>query len=132
MTSLAILVACLASFRILYTSSDRSRRSALIDDQSNRTTERLDNGPGIPLNARVMSSTRIIASENTHHKRQTSAATFEEAILPMDNVHVQHKYSVVPGTRQRYEEMQSPLEIPFVRLLGRQLQSYIVNQDEAA
>ncbi|CAF9934782.1 MAG: hypothetical protein ALECFALPRED_006087 [Alectoria fallacina] len=130
--TVAILVACLASFRILYTSSDRSRRSALIDDQSNRTTERLDNGPGIPLNARVMSSTRIIASENTHHKRQTSAATFEEAILPMDNVHVQHKYSVVPGTRQRYEEMQSPLEIPFVRLLGRQLQSYIVNQDEAA
>ncbi|CAD6588374.1 MAG: hypothetical protein ASARMPRED_003539 [Alectoria sarmentosa] len=130
--TVAILVACLASFRILYTSSERSRRSALIDDQSNKTAERLDNGPGIPLNARVMSSTRIIASENTHHKRQTSAATFEEAILPMDNVHIQHKYSVVSGPRQRYEDMQSSLEIPVVRLHGHHLPSYIVNQDEAA
>ena len=104
MTSLAIIVACLASFRILYTKSERSRRSALIDGQSNRATEHLGNLPGVPLNARVLRRTSVFPSENIYHNQQTSVDSFEEAILPMDNVYVQHRYNLFSGSGKTYEE----------------------------
>lgn len=113
--TVAIIVACLGSFRILYTSSERSRRSARIENQTNRDAEYLGNDPGVPLNARVRNSTSINASEYNHKKRLESTDTFEEAILPMDNVYVQHKYSNFSGPRMRYEETPSPLETPVVR-----------------
>lgn len=113
--SVAIIVACLASFRILYTSSERSRRSTLVDEQPNRATRRLGDDHGIPLSTLVLNSSSVIAVESTGHRRESSADTFEEAILPMDNVYVQHKYSVFPETRKNCEEIRSPLESPVVR-----------------
>lgn len=124
--TVAIIVACLASFRILYISSERSGHSTFIDDYSNRTAEYIGNATGVPLNARVVNPTSITTSENTRHKRLTSADMFEEAILPMDNVYVQHKYSVFPGPRKRYEEIRSP---PVIQLHGQRLSSYITDQD---
>ena len=77
----------------------------MIDSQSDRATERLCNLPGVPLNARVLNRTSMIQSENIYHERQTSVDSFEEAILPMDNVYVQHKHNLFSGSGKRYEEI---------------------------
>lgn len=127
--TVATIVACLASFRILYTSSERFRRSAFIVDHSNGAAEGLGNGQSILLNARVLSSTSIIPSRDIHIERQSSADTFEEAILPMDNVYVQHKYNHAPGSRMRHEEIQSPLESPAIRPHDHWLPLYTEIQD---
>ena len=65
----------------------------------------------------MLKSNSVIEIENAGHRRKNSADTFEEAILPMDNVYVQHKYSVLPETGKTYEDIEipSPLESPVVR-----------------
>lgn len=47
----------------------------------------------------------MIPSENIYHERQTSVDSFEEAILPMDNVYVQHKHNLFSGSEKRHEEI---------------------------
>ncbi|CAF9933431.1 hypothetical protein IMSHALPRED_009356 [Imshaugia aleurites] len=125
----AIIVACLASFRILYTRSERFRRSAFLDKPSNRVEEHLGNGPSIPLNARVVNSTPIAATSDMHHKRQISTDTFDEAILPMDDVYIQHEHSVLSGPSKRYDETQSQLKTPTFRPYSHRFSSYIRNYD---
>lgn len=115
---LAIIVACLASFRILYVSSERLRRSTQINFHSDRAIELENNRFSIPLNAQVVSQTVITTSDNTRHMRPTSIDTFEEATLPMDDFHPVSENSFFYGSRRRYEELPSPLETPSVRLHG--------------
>lgn len=81
------------------------------------------------MNARVVNPTSITAAENLRHKRQTSSDTFEEAILPMDDVYVQHRYDFFPGPKKRYEGIRSPLETPVIQLRGQRLSFYITDRD---
>ena len=100
---LAVIVACLASFRTLYTRSDRAKRATPIDNDSGKAALFLGNGHGVPQNIRGLNSTSVTTREDSRHKRQGSAASSGDFILPMNTVYVQREYNVVPESKISHE-----------------------------
>ena len=123
---LAIIVACIASFRMLYVRSERSRRSAFNQHHPYTAARSLSDGLSIPLEARLVHPASITASEQTRRQRHTSTVTFEEAILPMHNTHPQHRYSILSGPIETYEEIRAALESPVHRIHNHQSPSYAI------
>ena len=87
---IAIIVACLASFRTLYTRSERSsnRPSGKVD-YSDRPSKFRSDDHFIPLTNRGVSAAIVSTGED-------STTSFHEPVYPVDNVHVRRDFSVLP------------------------------------
>ena len=88
----AIIVACLASFRTLYTRSDRPKNRS-----PKGTTLPFRGGSyGVSPKSRRGNATWITANDNAHELQLSlSTTTSEERMLPSNEVYVRHDLSVL-------------------------------------
>ena len=95
--SLAIIVSCLASFRILYTHRGRLNHARLQDSTTRKPIFHQSKGDMIPLEGNGDSDAFMDAHHEAHIFRQGSSRTSSEnAILPLNSIHVRHDFAVLP------------------------------------
>ncbi|CAF9936601.1 MAG: hypothetical protein HETSPECPRED_010382 [Heterodermia speciosa] len=89
--SVAIIVACLASFRTLYTRSERSsNRPSGKEDYSDRPSKFRSDNHFVPLKNRGVSAAIISTGED-------STTSFDEPVYSVDDVHVRQDFVVLPA-----------------------------------
>ena len=86
----AIIVACLASFRTLYTRSERSsNRPSGKADYSDRPSKFRSDNHFVPLKNRGVSAAVVSTGED-------STTSFDEPVYSVDDVHIRQDFVVLP------------------------------------
>ena len=87
----AIIVACLASFRTLYTRSERSsNRPSGKEDYSDRPSKFRSDNHFVPLKNRGVGAAIISTGED-------STTSFDEPVYSVDDAHVRQDFVVLPA-----------------------------------
>ena len=93
----AIIVACLASFRTLYTRSVKRYRASPNSDPSGNVRIFQGESKGLSGNSREGNTTQVTANSHTYKLQpHLSSTSSEERILPLSGVYVHHEFSVLP------------------------------------
>lgn len=99
----AIIVACLTSFRALYTKSERSRRggnNAPYNKHSGSSGSSgmmpsISDAATLPIEEKNQNSTSVsVSAKQGQWQRQNSDDSSEEFQMPLGSVFVQHEFSV--------------------------------------
>ena len=97
MSSLAIIVSCLASFRALYTHKERLNRTQFQNKTSQKPILHQTIGHWTLLDGMGDTNAFINAHhEARSHRGGTFRTSSEDMILPPNSIHVRHDFAVVP------------------------------------
>ena len=95
-SSLAIIVSCLASFRALYTHKGRLNHAQFQDTTTREPIFHQTKGHGIPLEGIGDTCAFINAHHEARILREGSSRTSSEDInLPLNSIHVRHDFAVL-------------------------------------
>ena len=102
-SSLAIIVSCLASFRALYTHKERLNRTQVRDRTTRKPIFHQTKAHRIPLEGIGDPCAFINAHHDARILREESFRTSsEDIILPLNSIHVRHDFAVLPEPMDLY------------------------------
>lgn len=102
-SSLAIIVSCLASFRALYTHKERLNRAQIQDRPTRKSVFRQTKGHWIPLEGTGDTYAFINAHHDARiHPEESPRTSPEDIITPLNSIHVRHDFAVLPEPMDLY------------------------------
>lgn len=108
MKRVAIIVACLASFRTLYTRSERRKNSSPLGKPQHLEGASYTH----THNSRGQNATWITSNDDTYElQRPLSSTTSEERIFPLNEVYVRRDFSVLPEPEKAHHSGTAGYEV---------------------